>query len=501
MRSVYTNNKSRISAISSKGILAIILVGVVLTGIFAPRAILSVSPLLLVAGILGVTGACFVLYRPQAGIILALIVAGIASDTLSTYTILGNADNSVRLTGLVGLGLLIITSFAIFARRFVFSSRSSILYVDVWPWRFFSFFCLWNTIALLYGVLRHGFAATITDVDWILWTGFAFLIMLSPSRPLFIWLTFTTMAISIWQSMLGVFRLINNRGTIFLTTGGDRYVPSSASLLVAAGLMISLLLLFYVARKPRWRLLTMIVGLLQLTGIVLSFNRQVWVGLAISLGLGLLLLFKGRRLRFLVYGAGVLLIGIVAVVLIANTNFVSVDLASLLRQRIGNGDIRNLLYDPSVQFRLSAWKTALDWTLENPILGRGWGASFDFSFMVPRTGAIQVFDGLSPHNTYLWFSAKAGFPALISFLLLMATLIFKALRRFSRLARVDKRLALVLIGSLLIQLTYLIGAFWWDYLTVAYMSIPIWINTGVLAVLSSKRLFIEVTNQRIRHSL
>ncbi|MBW7885036.1 MAG: O-antigen ligase family protein [Caldilineaceae bacterium] len=432
---------------------------------------------------------------------MALIVAGIASDTLSTYTILGNADSSVRLTGLVGLGLLIASSFAMFARKLVFGSGPSILYVDVWPWRLFSFFCSWNITVLLYGILRHGLAATITDVDWILWTGFAFLVMLSPSRSLFLWLALTTMALSVWQSLLGVFRLITNQGTIFLTTGGDRYVPSSASLLVAAGFTISLLLIFYVVRKPRWKLLIVAVALLQLTGIVLSFNRQVWVALAMSLGLGLFFLFKGRRLRFLVYGGSLLLIGATAVLLIANSSFVSVDLPSLLRQRIGNGDFRNLLYDPSVQFRLSAWNTALDWTLENPILGRGWGASFDFSFMVPRTGAIQVFDGLSPHNTYLWFSAKAGFPALISFLLLMAALIFKALRRFSRLARVDKRLALVLIGSLLIQLTYLIGAFWWDYLTVAYMSIPIWINTGVLAVLSSKRLFIEVANQRLSHSV
>ena len=98
---------------------------------------------------------------------------------------------------------------------------------------------------------------------------------------------------------------------------------------------------------------------------------------------------------------------------------------------------------------------------------------------------MQNFD-VSPHNTYLWLAFKAGLPILGLFCWAMALLLARALRLACRFAHADPEIAAFLLTSALIQLIYLIGALWWDYLTVMYMSVPIWLNTGALILLTTR---------------
>ena len=132
------------------------------------------------------------------------------------------------------------------------------------------------------------------------------------------------------------------------------------------------------------------------------------------------------------------------------------------------------LQDSALQFRFAAWKVAWSGIKDSPFLGLGWGAPLVFE----NNG---VWFDLSPHNTYLWLAYKAGLPVLGLYLSFVGGLLIKAIKKCRvYLIQKERALSLILMGAILIEILYLIGALWWDYLTVMYISILIWVNRGCL---------------------
>lgn len=424
-----------------------------------------------------------ILSRSELGLILALIVAGLLADALRTVTVAGGDSSSVKLAGIVGLGTLGLTLIALAVKYHAAgTSRVRLIYAPA-PFLYFWAFLMLNLIAVGIGVYRYGVFAALTDADWLLWTGYFLLMLLLPSYNLYVRLAFALWGISIIQSAFGIGRLLAGRSTLYLSTGGDRYVPGSTSVLIAAGFVITIILLFYVVRRLRWRLALVGIAALQLGGILLSFNRQTWLGLFLALLFGFCFLFQGKRLTMAALGGVISLAVVFLVFVLEATGIAPVSITEILASRVGLGStLQEYLREPSMLYRLSAWQVALEGIAARPLFGQGWGAPFVFA--VPLARGTVIYEA-SPHNTYLWIAYKAGIPALAGFIAMLLTLLTASVVQFYRLRQRRSVYALLLMGAILSQIIYLFGAFWWDYLSVMYLSIPIWINIGILTALSA----------------
>lgn len=465
---------------------------IALTATFWPTAAL----LLTLAGLIALGGVLFVLKYSEAGIIIALTIAGLLSPLLRQLSIVDVGSGDVRLAGVVSLAVWALTATSILAAYFLQDKRLH-LACRAEPILLLSTFIGFNVLAVLVGAIRFGAMNAINDAKWIPWIGFFLVIIMKPSVRLIRQLGVALLAITTLQSLQGVYRLVEGRGTIYLSTGGERYVAGSTSIWIASGFVVSMLMLIYVAKSRTHQYLFASMALLQAVGIIISFNRQTWLALVVSLSFGFLLFFRGRRLRLLLRVTGVSLVLVLVILFVDSLHILPIQIVDALVVRIGGGDLRTLEMDPSYQFRLSAWTVAITGALQNPLIGLGWGAPFEFSIIVPRTGVVQNFSS-SPHNTYLWLAYKSGFPSMFSFLALMSVLIFQGARRVTFLMRSGSVLAVYLIGAILIELIFLTGAIFWDYLSVAYMSIPFWVNTGVIAALAAYSSPRSRTSETIR---
>ncbi|MCB0129560.1 MAG: O-antigen ligase family protein, partial [Caldilineaceae bacterium] len=306
-----------------------------------------------------------------------------------------------------------------------------------------------------------------------------------PSYLLFKRIAIAFYGVTILQSLIGIGRLARGQATLYLSTGGDRYVSGSASVLIAIGLIISLILLLYVVRGKTNVLLVLTAATLQGIGVLISFNRQTWLAMIIALTMGYVILFGGRRVRILAWAVALLIVIGAGLVTLDRFDIGPVTIQQTLQSRLGAGlTFQEYLREPSMLYRISAWQKALGDIRANPLVGQGWGARF--IFVVPLASGMRVYEA-SPHNTYLWLAAKGGLPTLFFFGALMCVLLADGIRQFHRFRRRHPHHALFLMGTILAQVIFLCGAFWWDYLTVMYLSIPFWLNCGMMAALSSAR--------------
>ncbi len=428
-------------------------------------------PLAICAG--GLVGGMVLIWR-SFGLLVSLVVAIFLAGFLQDWTFGSGYSGGIRLPGMMALGLLALSflSWILHTRGHLrFSLRG-------WSLLIIGGFVLLNAISVVMGISRYGLLATLTDADWLVWLAFGLLVSSTPRaiKPLIV-IAYGT---SLVQAMRGVLLLVQGRAAYFLTTGGNRYLTTDDAQLVAAGFLVSVVLLFLVRKKKVPRILIIGAALLQGFGIFISFNRQTWVALGFALAVGWLVLFRSRRWAGAFFS--IMAIGLIVafVFLAAVLKIFPVDLQDVFLRRIGAGtSVVTYLQDSAIQFRFSAWREAWSGIKSSPFLGLGWGAPLVFE----HRGVVY---DLSPHNTYLWLAYKAGLPALCLYLTFITGLLFKAVSKSRHLWNEGRRnLSAIVTGVILIELLYLVGALWWDYLTAMYVSILIWMNRGGLVFLTS----------------
>ena len=443
------------------------------------------AAMLLPALLVALLGAALIIRHPDIGMVAAVVVAGLLADVLRGVTLAGDDSSSIRLAGVLALGLLLLIAAGYAAHGLVKPRWAFTLACNFYTMFFFVALVGYTLIVVGYGVIHHGIFATLTDTDWIFWTGFFLLIVIRPSYLLFKRIAIAFYGVTILQSLIGIGRLARGQATLYLSTGGDRYVSGSASVLIAIGLIISLILLLYVVREKTNVLLVLTAATLQGIGVLISFNRQTWLAMIIALTMGYVILFGGRRVRILAWAVALLIVIGAGLVTLERFDIGPVSIQQTLQSRLGAGlTFQEYLREPSMLYRISAWQKALGDIRANPLVGQGWGARF--IFVVPLASGMRVYEA-SPHNTYLWLAAKGGLPTLFFFGALMCVLLADGIRQFHRFRRRHPHHALFLMGTILAQVIFLCGAFWWDYLTVMYLSIPFWLNCGMMAALSSAR--------------
>lgn len=225
-------------------------------------------------------------------------------------------------------------------------------------------------------------------------------------------------------------------------------------------------------RSARWGWSLLLAGIA--LDIVVSFNRNMWIG--ITIGLLLTAAFGGTFLRSRLaagVGAAIALVAIVVIFGGPTTN------SKVVQPVVERG---STLLSPgktskesSLTERAKETSVALKTAQENPLLGVGAGAPFG---MLTRevnsssvTGYVLV-PQLFLHNQYLYLVLIAGLPGLIAFLFFLLTPIVAVVKRVPR----DPAITACGVGIAMIMLSAVVAI----YFTVENMTAVLGLLTGVI---------------------
>jgi putative inorganic carbon (HCO3(-)) transporter len=225
--------------------------------------------------------------------------------------------------------------------------------------------------------------------------------------------------------------------------------------------------------------------LLLTAGIVFSYTRAAWVGVAAALGV-----FAVMRLRVPSWVVGG--VAVVATALVLG-NLEQITL-SMERNRTQSNDdmaqhvssISNISSDASNLERINRWNSALRMFGERPLTGWGPGTyMFQYApFQAARDRTIISTNfGLvgNSHSEYLGPLAEQGLPGMALVIVLVGTVSFTAVRLWSRLPPGEDRR---LTGAAFLGLiTYFVHGIMNNYLDLDKASVPFWGLIAMLVVL------------------
>jgi O-antigen ligase len=228
--------------------------------------------------------------------------------------------------------------------------------------------------------------------------------------------------------------------------------------------------------------------LLMVAGILFSYTRAAWVGVAGALGL-----FMVMRLRIPAWAVG-------AVVLVGGTLFyINQDQITIALERNHTessdniathvSSIGNIQSDASNLERINRWHSALRMFGEKPLMGWGPGTyMFQYApFQVSRDRTvISTNFGLNgnAHSEYLGPLAEEGVPGMLLVLAVIATTCWTAIRLWSKLPPgTDRR---IVEAAFLGLTTYYIHGIMNDFLDLDKASVPFWGFTAMIVMLDLK---------------
>ena len=216
----------------------------------------------------------------------------------------------------------------------------------------------------------------------------------------------------------------------------------------------------------------------QAVNIAISFNRNMWVGLLIGLGL-LLVLARGQVRYTLARGVAVGAAGIALMVFLAPSAPTGSPITPLVDRAATLGNLQVVGESDSANDRRyeteKGWATAL----QHPVLGVGVGAPYgahiaDFTVEDRYVRLPRRF----LHNQYLYLVLVAGVPGLIAFLVFLAKTLRLAWRRNER----DPNMAACGVGLATIMLSAVVML----YFSVPDMTAAIGVISGAIVASTAR---------------
>ncbi|MFO7322984.1 MAG: O-antigen ligase family protein [Chloroflexota bacterium] len=194
-------------------------------------------------------------------------------------------------------------------------------------------------------------------------------------------------------------------------------------------------------------------------GVVLTFNRNFWIGIALAVGLVTLLVDAHGRQSLAKLALSILLVGIVLVsstAILPETPVARLTTASIQRL-LSIVDSRSFAADSqqsTFRWRDFEYNYTLPHIVANPVTGIGFGAQYRplvFGIDSPR------FDGRTyTHNAHIWIMMSSGVFGYFSFMALSLLFIFRGLRGWRKLA--DRRQQGIVLGTALTYIGVIIGS-------------------------------------------
>lgn len=218
---------------------------------------------------------------------------------------------------------------------------------------------------------------------------------------------------------------------------------------------------------------------------ILSYSRAAWLSMMIALTV--LAVIKLRiRFKTIAITAVVVLSLIFSfqneIVMYLERN--SDESSSNLTEHFSS--MTNISSDASNLERLNRWGSALRMFEERPVFGYGPGTyMFQYAkYQLKKDRTIistNAGDGGNAHSEYLGPLSESGVGGLVTFLLIIITVMYTAINTWSRLT--DHRLRGIVLAALIGLITYYIHGFLNNFLDTDKLSVPFWGFTAMIVAI------------------
>lgn len=305
------------------------------------------------------------------------------------------------------------------------------------------------------------------------------------NRTKFLWLLLLGMSVSI------VYTLIVHAGYNFGEKEGHWVMwPFFKDHTIYGSLIAFVLPLavgLYLHKKhslPTQMLLITLIGIV-LVGLYFSYTRAAWLSVVAALGVWGLIRFK-IKFSWLV-GLGLFLGAIIFI----SWDQIQMEMArndsehttENFGERIQSA--ANVTTDASNLERLNRWSCAWEMFKERPVMGFGPGTyAFEYARFQHSENLTIIStsngDMGNAHSEYLGPLAEMGVLGLISMLLIVSAIFYKAITLYQKWPEEDRSNRILILSMILSLVTYFVHGVLNNYLDTDKASVPIW---GVCAIL------------------
>ena len=255
----------------------------------------------------------------------------------------------------------------------------------------------------------------------------------------------------------------------------------------ALAMYIPFLIMFsfggFVARKTR--IISLIVMGILIIGFILSYTRAAWLSFIVA---GLVFGVVKLKIRFKpLFITFVSLL--VLFLLFQNKIFMSLEHNSKQSSadfKTHISSMANITSDASNLERINRWSCAIRMFEDKPVFGFGPG-TYMFKYGPYQLNENRTIistnsaDGGNAHSEYLGPLSESGVLGLLTFLLIVGTVIYTAVHTYMRVN--DKRLKSFVLAALVGLVTYYIHGFLNNFLDTDKLSVPFWGFTAMIVAI------------------
>lgn len=237
--------------------------------------------------------------------------------------------------------------------------------------------------------------------------------------------------------------------------------------------------------KPSYRVISLVVLTILVTGIIFSYSRAAWVSVAGSLGIFLLVKL---RIRFywvmIALGIGVGFFYMFRYQFIDKLEKNKQDSSTDFLEHVQS--ISNISSDASNLERINRWTSAIRLFKERPIFGWGPGTyQFVYApYQLSREKTIistNYGDMGNAHSEYIGPLSESGILGMLTFIAVVVTVSITGMRVYRRAKSSEVRLFSLLI--LLGLISYYVHGVMNNFLDTDKASVPFWAFTGILVAM------------------
>jgi putative inorganic carbon (hco3(-)) transporter len=237
--------------------------------------------------------------------------------------------------------------------------------------------------------------------------------------------------------------------------------------------------------KKSYRLFSLVVLIILLTGIIFSYSRAAWISVAAAFAVLLLVRF---RIKFY----WVLLALIIGIGIFFMFRFQFLDKLEKNKQDSSTDfvehiqSISNISSDASNLERINRWAAAIRLFKERPIFGWGPG-TYQFVYAPYQRSKEKTIistnygDMGNAHSEYIGPMSESGILGMLSFIGIVVAVIYTGLRVYRR-AR-NSEIKLISLALTLGLITYYIHGFMNNFLDTDKASVPFWGFTAIIVAM------------------
>lgn len=234
--------------------------------------------------------------------------------------------------------------------------------------------------------------------------------------------------------------------------------------------------------SQKFRSAALVVFAILIMALVLSYSRAAWVSLVAGVVVWGIIKLKIRFQPIFISA-----IVFVAFVFTFQTQIVmylernSEESSSNLMEHVSS--ISNISSDASNLERINRWSSAIRMFKDKPVFGYGPGTyMFQYApYQLNRDRTIistNAGDGGNAHSEYLGPLSESGVLGLVTFLIIIITVLYTGIHAYSRLK--DSRLRSIVLAAIVGLVTYYVHGFLNNFLDTDKLSVPFWGLTAMI---------------------